>query len=1043
MKTKFFITILLTSSILVLSSCNHNPIVVNGKARFTVITPECIRLEYSENGKFINDPSLFASERNVRSNKFKSIEFEGKTIIITSRMKLIYKPNGKAFSPENLEIHVLKGDDIRTWVPGMKNKENLGGTLRTVDGLSGKVDLGEGVLSRDGWYMLDDSKRPLLTEYWVRSRPADAGIDWYFFGYGNDFKAALKALTDIGGKVPLPRKYVFGSWYSRYWPYSQDDYKQIVNEYKEHNFPLDIIVMDMDWHKDGWTGWSWNRKLLPEPEKLLKWFHQQNLAVTMNLHPADGVRPNEDKYRTFMKEMGVNLNGVADTALPTLPFDASNKKYMRKLFKCVLNPLRNSGVDFWWLDWQQDEFTKGMPDLKNLEWFNRCFYRNASEYGMRGQSFSRWGGWGDHKYPIHFSGDAVAVWPMLAFEIPFTSNAGNVGCFFWSHDIGGHTGNFDQETNTRWVQFGAASAALRLHSTRDPNMDKRPWKYKPEYLHSMYIAFHLRSELFPYIYSIAWKSVDESLPLTCPMYIEYPEKEIAYKCPQQYFFGTSILVAPIVSPGTGKNKVAFQNIWFPEGNWFNLFTNEKYGSKDQPITVWADINEFPIFAKGGVPIPMQPFRQRMATAPLDTLVVRTYPGIKGQSGSFTLYEDDGLTQVYKNGKYAFTNLTYYRTGDTSELIIEGTKGIYKNQIKKRSYLIEFPCTQKTDWAIVNGVKIKCKYNYDKQTNIVIVNKMPINKVVKLFIIAPEIDYKQIIENNYERRKNGMIDSSLLRKSSYEILDSYANKDNTNDYLNVLAFLSGLSINYDDFQLNTLKNNNYNNGILSLYIMDTNGEENKNIVSSNINDKSPLMENFDIEMKPLGYGMKTTRFIMLNSVIDKKKINIKAKLKDILPSIMEWKTIGPFNFDSSKNIAAFSYAPENEMNLDTAKSYEGKNGKQIYWQSSKARIDGVVDLNELYKSQFAIAYALTYIHSDIDQNVKFRINSDDGNEVFLNHKKIFSHNIFRAFNGPEDITEGRLKKGTNVLLVKISQGMGGWEFRVKVEAEKNVKILPFN
>jgi hypothetical protein len=288
----------------------------------------------------------------------------------------------------------------------------------------------------------------------------------------------------------------------------------------------------------------------------------------------------------------------------------------------------------------------------------------------------------------------------------------------------------------------------------------------------------------------------------------------------------------------------------------------------------------------------------------------------------------------------------------------------------------------------------------------------------------------------------MIDSSLQKKSNFEILTAYASRENTNDYLNVLAFISGMSVNYDNFQLSTLKSDNYCDGILSLYIMDTNGDENKNIATSNINSKSPAMGNFDIEMKPLGYGMKTSRFILMNSVIDKKKINFKSKLKDILPSIPVWRTIGPFEYDSAKNIAKQVYAPEEEFAVDSTKLFTGKSGKQIGWQISKARIDGVVDLNDIYKSQFAIAYAVAYIHSDVDQMVKFRINSDDGNEVFLNHKKIFSNNVFRAFNGPEDIVEGHLKKGINILLVKISQGMGGWEFRVKLETEKNVKISPF-
>lgn len=1039
MKPKSLLKLTIIFIVPILFSCNNNPIIVGENARFTIITPECIRLEFSPNGKFIDYPSLFAINRDARSNEFKFTDHEKNIIIETSRMRLEYKGNGLPFSLENLKIFVKQDTGLTKWVPGEKNKNNLGGTLRTVDGISGKVELGEGLLSRDGWYLLDDSKRPLLAKNWVKSRSENAGTDWYFFSYGKDYKSALKSLTTIGGKIPLPRKYVLGSWYSRYWPYSEEDYKQIVKEYKEYNFPIDVIVLDMDWHKDGWTGWSWNRKLLPDPEALLKWFHEQNLFVTINLHPADGVASHEDQYKIFMKKMGVNLNGIPDSTLPTLPFDVSNKKYITTFNQTVLTPLKNSGVDFWWLDWQQSEFTIGMPGLKNLEWLNRCFFNFTSTSRERGQSFSRWGGWGDHRYPIHFSGDAVAVWPMLAFEVPFTSTAGNIGCFFWSHDIGGHYGNFDQETNTRWVQFGALSAALRLHSTRDPNMDKRPWKFKSEYLKSMRIAFQLRSKLFPYIYSSAWKSVSESLPLTCPMYIQYPKKEISYNCPQQYFFGTSVLVAPIVMAGTGKNKVVFQNVWFPEGKWYNFFTNEKYEASEQPVSIWSDIYEFPVFAKGGVPIPMQPFRQRMTTSIIDTLVIRTYPGTDNQTDCFTLYEDDGISPEYTKGKYATTILSYSRKANTYEVKIEGTKGNYKGQIKKRSYIIQFPCTQKAVDAFVNGNKVQVGYDSVKSTNYINISTLPIGKNIIVSLTAQEINYEIIKNINYERRKSGLIDSVLQKKSALEIISSYSKKENINDFFNVFGFLTGISIHFNEDELSLINNSNGKAEKLSLKVNDSNGSENKDIVSTEIEKNSPVLTTYNFEMNPLGFGLKTVRTIQLKSVIDGRNIEFSNRLKEILPSIPSWLLVGPFDFDITKNIAECINRPEIESDLDTSKTYAGKYGQLIKWQTTNARKDGIVDIFNICKTLNSVAYATTYIYSANDQKIKFKIVSDDGNEVFLNNKKIFSNNVFRAINGPEDIAEGKLKKGVNKLMMKISQKGGGWEFRVKIDTEKAVKI----
>jgi len=137
-------------------------------------------------------------------------------------------------------------------------------------------------------------------------------------------------------------------------------------------------------------------------------------------------------------------------------------------------------------------------------------------------------------------------------------------------------GGRNEESYTRWVQFGALTAALRSHSTRSPEMDRRPWKYSQQAEDSMRIAFHLRSELFPYIYSSVWESCTESVPLTRPMYIEYPAKEEAYRNPQQYFFGDNLLVAPITSPGEGTNEVAHQTVWWPPGDWYDWFTGERF-----------------------------------------------------------------------------------------------------------------------------------------------------------------------------------------------------------------------------------------------------------------------------------------------------------------------------------------------------------------------------------------------------------------------------------------------------------------------------------
>ena len=542
------------------SQAAPNPIVV-GFARFTVITPQCIRLEYASDGAFVDAPSLFAANRAARFNGFHLAQTDHSTMIDTGAIRLTYTPNGLSFSGSNLRAEIKKGVQAVAWAPGASNPGNLGGTIRTLDGADGPEDLGQGVLSRDGWYLLDDSRSDLLTTDWVQARLQTAGTDWYLFGYGNDYRAALKSLTAIGGPVPLPRRYALGVWYSRYWPFSSDDYRQIVREYGQHDFPLDNMVLDMDWHEDGWTGWSWNRKLLPDAEALLPWLHSQGLHVTLNLHPADGVAPHEDQYAAFMQALG------ADPATKqTIPFDAGSKKYMDALFGTVFAPLEKDGVDFWWLDWQQYPDTRSIPDLTNLFWLNTLLYEHTAQGRQRGMSFSRWAGWGDHRHPIHFSGDASTSFAMLAFEVPFTSTAGNVGCFFWSHDIGGHNRGRNEESYTRWCQFGATSPVLRSHSTRDAQMDRRPWTYPPWAEDSMRVSFHLRSELFPYLYTSAAQSARDTVPLDRPLYFDNPREENAYHNAQEFLLGDNLLVAPIVTAGVGPGRVASQTGLVPVGD---------------------------------------------------------------------------------------------------------------------------------------------------------------------------------------------------------------------------------------------------------------------------------------------------------------------------------------------------------------------------------------------------------------------------------------------------------------------------------------------
>jgi alpha-glucosidase (family GH31 glycosyl hydrolase) len=492
----------------------------------------------------------------------------------------------------------------------------------------------------------------------------------------------------------------------------------------------------MDWHTLdasagmghaytlGWTGYSWDRTLLPDAEALLKELNADGIRVALNDHPADGVRDHETSYPDFMRRLGRDPSGGGNP-----PFDAGDRTYMEAFFEAAHAPLERQGVDFWWVDWQQDyafPYVHGVPGLKHLPWLNYLYYRHSERTGCRGQGFSRWGGWGDHRHPIHFSGDAVANWAMLAFEIPFTLASGNAGCFFWAHDIGGFNGERDPEAYTRWTQFGALSAALRLHSYGEA-LDRRPWLWGEPFVNAMREAFHLRAQLFPAIYSGVRQCHDDMLPLLRPMYLEYPDMPEAYACDTQYMLGDALLAAPIVTPGVGPDRVATRTVWLPPGSWCNFFTGEPLDG-GRTMTVTAGLTDIPLFVRAGVPLPMQPYTPRMTSTPLATLVVRCYPGA---SGRFRLYEDDGVSQGYLRGECAWTELQSEQHDHGTRILIGATEGRYAGQPAERAYRIERPGLEPATRATVDGRPAKLEYDAARNMSIVIIPAHDIRRPIKV------------------------------------------------------------------------------------------------------------------------------------------------------------------------------------------------------------------------------------------------------------------------------------------------------------------------
>ena len=694
--------------------CRREAVVQGDKYRISVLTPQLFRLEYNEAGIFEDRPTQCVINRDFPVPAFAVYDTEHSLKIVTERVELLYDKQKFSQNGLSLTVKATKDSHNGVWHYG-EPVEDLGGTARTLDGADGAVKLDHGVISRRRFAVLDDSKSLLIREDgWVEPRQGET-VDLYFFGYGHDYQQCLKDFYHLTGETPLLPRFALGNWWSRYHRYSDQEYKELIQRFEREQIPFSVSVIDMDWHLvdvdpkygSGWTGYTWNKELFPDPPAFMDWLHQHHLKVTLNVHPADGVRAFEEAYRPMAEAMGRDWRTGE-----TIEFDITDPKFLQAYFACLYHPQEKDGVDFWWLDWQQGTQTR-IPGLDPLWMLNHYHYLDSMRDGKRGITFSRYAGVGSHRYPIGFSGDTIVTWESLDFQPYFTATASNVGYGWWSHDIGGHMmGYKDDELTTRWVQLGVFSPIMRLHSTNSRFNGKEPWNYNLISETVMKRYLRLRHQLVPYLYTMNWIASREGQPLVRPMYYLEPERQEAYEVPNEYYFGTQLLACPITRPMDKKAGAASFAAWLPEGRWFDLFNGRVYDG-GRKLNLWRGIEDIPVLAKAGAILPMaalEPYSNSIDNPA--NMVVKVFPGA---NGSFALYEDDGISQD-PSATAAVTRMTWDCQGE-GRLVIAPVEGNRETVPARRTYQVEFWAVEDQEvQVLVNGQPVEAETGYQEKTH---------------------------------------------------------------------------------------------------------------------------------------------------------------------------------------------------------------------------------------------------------------------------------------------------------------------------------------
>lgn len=703
-------------------------IIKGDKWRFTILTDRLVRIEWAEDGVFEDRATQVVIDRDFDVPEYVINEDRDDFIKITTKnVEITYtkSPFTKySFCIKKLDDGGFYYYDDTLW-------GSLPGTAKTLDVREDNVELEGSIMG--GWFnVIDDSKSAILhPDGWVSAREDNTKVDRYIFAYGSDHIGALKDFYKLTGKTPLLPRFALGNWWSRYHKYTQQEYKELMERFQSEKIPFSVAVIDMDWHNvdidkkygSGWTGYTWNRDLIPEPKDLLKYLNDNHLKVTLNLHPADGIKAHEEMYLDMAKELGVDYENEERIA-----FDITNPKFAKAYFKYLLHPLEEDGVAFWWMDWQQGDstYTEGVTPLWMLA---HLHYMDNCRNGKRGLSFSRYAGVGSHRYPVGFSGDAIISWKALNYQPYFTATASNIGYTWWSHDIGGHAAGYrDEELQVRWVQLGVFSPIMRLHSCPGPFTRKEPWTYSTDNNRIISENLRLRHALIPYLYTMNKLTSDEALPLIRPMYYHTNGSD---DTKNEFYYGTEMIAAPITSPMDNTILMGSSTAWLPEGDWYDFFTGKKYKGGHK-YKAYRTIDTIPVFVKAGGIIPMAEQAEHINdVSNPENLLVRIFPGA---DNTFKMYEDDGETFEYKNGAYADTTFSL-SWGDKVKLSIKA-EGDLSVIPANRTFKLSFE-----NIANADSIKIsqgKKAIEYTDKAMIVTISDVDISKEIEVEIEGAKI-----------------------------------------------------------------------------------------------------------------------------------------------------------------------------------------------------------------------------------------------------------------------------------------------------------------
>lgn len=559
-------------------------------------------------------------------------------------------------------------------------------------------------------------------------------VDYYFM-VGGTADGVIAQMRGLTGDAPMFPLWTYGYFQSKERYKSQDETTGIVRKYRELGVPLDGIIQDWQYWGNNylWNAMEFLNEDFPDPKRMMDDIHGMNAKMVISIWSSFG--PQTKQFRKMEPEkMLLDMGTWPQSGLSSWPpnkeypsgvkpYDAFNPKARDIYWEHLNKGLFSLGMDGWWMDSTEPDHLDFKPEDMDNQTYLGSFRKVRNAYplmavggvydhqrevtsGKRVFILTRSAFAGQQRYGANtWTGDVQATWGDLARQITAQLNFSLCGIPHSNSDIGGFfLGRYPrkledpgyQELYVRWLQFGAFNPMMRSHGADAP---REIWQFgkKGERVYDAIEKFiNLRYSLLPYIYSLSWDVTANRSTMMRALVMDFKEDKNAWDIKDQYMFGKSILVCPVVQPlytnetGSGRNVVRTadysveksRKLYLPKGTqWYDFWTNEKLAG-GQHIERASPIDLIPLYVKAGAIIPIGPKVQYAGEKKWDDLEIRIY---RGKNGVFVLYEDEFDNYNYEQGKYS--EITFDWNDSARTLTLSDRKGNFNGMLPQRNFRI--------------------------------------------------------------------------------------------------------------------------------------------------------------------------------------------------------------------------------------------------------------------------------------------------------------------------------------------------------------------